>query len=253
MTKKNILFIVEGESSEVKLLRKIGKIITNFNYQIYSYRTSIYELYDELKLEQDLDILLVLREHCTIKKQKPLFDKQYTDIYLIFDFDPHHQKYSQTKISEMLNFFTESTEMGKLLINYPMLESYRHLGIMPDLRFKELTIDVSTLTEYKKIVNVYSDYCDINSYDFKTIIHLTMHHIAKYNYILTGKFETLDLDSYYKVINPDNDVKLLQIQVKMLEEEDCLYVVNTSAFYIFNILPKTFFNSQHAKYSFKKH
>lgn len=44
---------------------------------------------------------------------------------------------------EMQNRFSESTDMGKLYINYPMIESYQHLTAIPDPAYAERKIPVS--------------------------------------------------------------------------------------------------------------
>ena len=56
-----------------------------------SYRTCIYELYEELILDEYLDILLILKKYIK-QKRKDLFNKNYTDINLIFDFEAQYQK-----------------------------------------------------------------------------------------------------------------------------------------------------------------
>lgn len=43
----------------------------------------------------------------------------------------------------MQNRFSESTDMGKLYINYPMIESYQHLTAIPDPAYAERKIPVS--------------------------------------------------------------------------------------------------------------
>lgn len=44
---------------------------------------------------------------------------------------------------EMQNRFSESTDMGKVYINYPMIESYQHLTAIPDPAYAERKIPVS--------------------------------------------------------------------------------------------------------------
>ena len=44
---RNVLFLVEGESGEGKILKALNKIFDhNQAYHIVPYRTAIYELYD---------------------------------------------------------------------------------------------------------------------------------------------------------------------------------------------------------------
>ena len=60
---KKILFVVEGEVAEVKLLRRLIKIsYPQDEYSIISYGASIYELYDEMHRDDTIDLLGLLRE-----------------------------------------------------------------------------------------------------------------------------------------------------------------------------------------------
>ena len=54
----------------------------------------------------------------------------------------------------MQNSFSDATDMGKLYINYPMIESYQHLRTIPDSDFAERKIPVSLQpgSKYKELV-----------------------------------------------------------------------------------------------------
>ncbi len=45
--------------------------------------------------------------------------------------------------------FDESTDRGKLYLNYPMLESYKDLKSVPDPRFLERTVGIQEIASYK--------------------------------------------------------------------------------------------------------
>ena len=49
----------------------------------------------------------------------------------------------------------DSTDIGKLYINYPMIESYQHLEFIPDLEFYKRKIPVSLRPgiKYKELVS----------------------------------------------------------------------------------------------------
>lgn len=55
----------------------------------------------------------------------------------------------------MQKFFTDATDMGKLYINYPMIESYKHLKKLPDYDYSERKIPVSLQPgkKYKALVD----------------------------------------------------------------------------------------------------
>lgn len=175
-----------------------------------------------------------------------MFDKKYTDIYLIFDFDSHYHKFNPENLIDMIGFFVDSTDKGKLYINYPMLESYRHIKKMPDIAFFKLKVDIIDVKKYKNIVHDYSDYKDINSYEYNTIIELLKHHVIKFIIILSLNKEQINLKDFNLNILPENDIKLLNYEINMLNKEEKISVINTSFFYLLDILPKKFYNSKQA-------
>ena len=71
---------------------------------------------------------------------KKKFNINYSDIILIFDFDPQDDLFTSKKIEEMLEYFKESSDMGKLYINYPMVESFYHMKTIPDLNFHKYVV-----------------------------------------------------------------------------------------------------------------
>lgn len=149
--KKKILVLVEGEKRDVGVMETLFKVYEEIDakYEIVSYRTNIYVLYGELFSEtvepSDLDLLQVLktREHDPDKKL--LFDGKYTDILLIFDLDPQDNLFGEDKIRRMQEYFCESSDMGKLYINYPMVEAFYHMTTIPDPDYKKRTVSIDEL------------------------------------------------------------------------------------------------------------
>ena len=70
-------------------------------HEIVSYGTNIYVLHNEMFYDGKL-----------------IFEQEYTDILLIFDIEPQDSLFFADKISAMINYFVESTNMGKLYLNY---------------------------------------------------------------------------------------------------------------------------------------
>lgn len=103
---KNILAIVEGNSKEPELLKKLFDIYNITDREIFSYGATIYDLYDKIEKEygmeyEDIDIVLFLKS-LNNKKYNEILDKRYTDIILIFDFDPQDNRYSNEKLKFMM-------------------------------------------------------------------------------------------------------------------------------------------------------
>ena len=90
---KKILAIVEGEKKEPQLLNRLFDTYMYRKREIVAYGANIYDLYNKLldfygEDWEDLDFLLFLREQENDDGKKTIFDEVYTDIFLVFDFDP---------------------------------------------------------------------------------------------------------------------------------------------------------------------
>jgi len=231
---RKILLIVEGAKSEVVLFNKaFQEYKLNLNYEIYSYCTNIYDLYERMfdKNEDDLDSLDLLG---ILKERGPgniNLDEDFSDILLVFDYDPHDNRFSVDRINLMLHYFNESTENGKLYINYPMVESFKHLKSNPDEDYKDRMVNFSIVSSggYKKLVNDETKYPDINRYNKKHFDSIIIHNIKKANYISKREYEIIDIKSSYYNIMPD---KILQEQNIALQKLNKIYVLNTCLFFI---------------------
>lgn len=160
MGKKKILLCVEGEKTEEKLLQYLFEIYgLDLDFTIVPYRTNIHQLYRQMFEDPDpasLDLLQVLKERERDPEKRALLSERYTDIFLVFDFEPQDTSYSSDHLAQMLEFFCESTDAGKLYLNYPMVEAFYHLSKIPDPAFSDRCVPLSLLHtkgEYKKLVN----------------------------------------------------------------------------------------------------
>lgn len=147
--KSKILVLVEGAKTDFKLMQHLFEIygISN-NHEIIPYNTNIYTLYNEVFRDNDpdsLDILQVLKEHENDPEKKRLFDYRYSEVLLIFDLDPQDSQYSPEKVHHMIHYFTESSDMGKLYLNYPMVEAFYHMKSIPDEDFYSYRVSLEEL------------------------------------------------------------------------------------------------------------
>ena len=157
--KRKILVLVEGARTDVALLeRLLSTYQIDIKYEIVPYCTNIYTLYHEMFEDNDpasMDLLQLLKSREPNLSKKALFDDSCSDILLIFDLDPHDSGFTLEKIIGMANYFVESSDMGKLYINYPMVEAFYHMASIPDPNFDSYyaTLDELTSGEYKARVN----------------------------------------------------------------------------------------------------
>lgn len=158
---KKILLCVEGKKTEEKILNHLFKIYgLDEDFAIVSYKTNIYQLYKQIFERddgdpEDLDFIQVLKERETNPEKRELLNERYTDIFLVFDFDPQDHNYDVAHLAEMLEYFCESTDHGKLYLNYPMAESFYHMPTIPDTEYLDKTVPMSILKGhgYKTLVN----------------------------------------------------------------------------------------------------
>lgn len=235
---KRILFIVEGETDEPEFIEQVKSVLfSDYDIDYYTYKTSIHDLVDYLcvdgEFDTDIDIKLALANLDKNEEQKEVLNKKYTDIFLIFDMEPHYQKQRFDQICEMLKFYNDSGDNGKLYINYPMMQSYKHLNEMPDLQFEHKTVSVEEVQNYKALVGTESKYQDLKKYTYEIIMSICAHHLKKMNYILNKSFDVPNLDTFLNF----NFISLLEYEINKWETEKKVDVLNTSIFFILEYEP----------------
>lgn len=158
------LLIVEGDHEKNELFWLIFKCFPEININIddiWIYGTNIYKLYDDIVKEYDSDWAIRGEDvdlPYVISKKKHLeelcYKEDFTNIIMVFDFERHDPNFSKSKIEEMQRVFADATDMGKLYINYPMIESYQHLKKIPDEEYCERKISVTLQpgNMYKRLV-----------------------------------------------------------------------------------------------------
>ena len=164
-SKKRILILVEGARTDVAVMEKLLNTFgLDVRYDIVSYRTNIYVLYREMFLgnavsPEEMDLLQVLKAREKDLSVKPLFDEKFTDILLIFDLDPQDPQFDPDHIRQMQAYFRESSDMGKLYLNYPMIEAFYHMRAIPDSGFNGLTVSLDELKAGSYKARVHKETC----------------------------------------------------------------------------------------------
>lgn len=225
-----ILFICEGEETERKFCNLIidRYFIDNKKPKEYvAFGANIYSLYDEMSKDRDLDIIELIREKAKLKKDMATYEKLtmggFDEVYLIFDYDFHAPQYSFEKILEMAEFFDNETENGKLYINYPMMESFKHFKSIPDEDFNNYKISKEECLKYKKIVGDVSCIKHFNDITLPILGIMIKQVLDKYGFISKKK-----LNNYETYLNEFSQSNLLHLQNKSLSKDGKIFVLNTS-------------------------
>jgi hypothetical protein len=241
---KKILLIVEGESDEVKFLRGLFEhCLKKAEYKFYSYKTNIHTLAQELYNnypdfdEGDVDIRLVLASLESSKEKKEMLLDKYSDIYMVFDFEPQHDHKHFDTVRRMVNYFNDSTNQGQLFINYPMMQSYKHFDCLPCPSFEFCEVTLEQSKGYKQYVGEISNFTDLTKYTYVTYFSIAVHQLKKANKILNGGYTLPSKSEYF-------DFKATQIfdyQVNLLESSNNISVLNTCIFALVDFAPSKFF------------
>lgn len=223
MKSKKILIVVEGESTEHKVLGSKDYGLLPFienEYEVISFCNDIYELYKAYKSGEYDDLVSYLRaEKGLIIDENVLSVNAFSAIYLVFDFEPQDNLYSDKTIKDILEIFNDETSgLGKIYINYPMIESYYHLEKLPDPNYNDRTISLENLNgaTYKKLVNT-TTCIKKNKFNEVDISYIIMHNYNKAKYITGNKSKEVD----YK--------EILNTQLKLKKEQNKIYVLSTIA------------------------
>ena len=220
--KNKILLVVEGEKTEPKILGSASHGLLSLigaNYEIVSFSNPIYELYDAYINGEYDDLVSYLRVEKGLKIDDKILSKNaFSSIYLVFDYEPHYQKYSDIKIKNMLSLFNDETRNGKLYINYPMVEAYFDIRSFPDYEFNKRMVNLLNFRgkTYKKEINA-------NSIISKSRVNVKdMCYIIMQNYCKAKILSNDENYSYDIILNK-------QIEEKNLNNR--IYVLSTFALF----------------------
>lgn len=228
-----ILFIFEGASSEPYLYEEIKTLFfPNREDQVLcSFCSNIYTFYKHLKDKYDgfADVVDVLKiELATTDPENELFNYKSADfesIYLFFDYDFYWGKLDvkNNKITELLEYFNEETENGRLFISYPMIESIQYTKELPDSNFYNYIVKRkdSFSRKFKKEAKAF---CHYQGYAFLKDAdnwkHLVQQNVFKANYLTKDALswplnkDDVEQQSIFKAqlskhVIPDEEVAIL--------------------------------------------
>lgn len=222
--RKRSLLIVEGEREKDELFNLIFQCFPELDIDIndiWVYGTNIYKLYNNIVeyygedwIEQDIDLPLIISRKENMEQVR--YKVNFNNIILVFDYERQDPNFSAKNIEEMQDYFKDSTDIGKLYLNYPMLESYKHLKSLSDEEYLERKMEVSSLKKgrYKQEVNEQSK--------IREILNLS----NKIEKVFANKDLTIDKDKVKdccnKILNISSDEKLEE------ELENILHIIGNA-------------------------
>lgn len=240
MSDRRVLLITEGRRAEPRFLRRmIEKTVgeQGGRISVYSYGTNIHRLMRLVPEDEAeyafFDIVQVLREDVR-SRGLPFPIDEYTDVFLVFDMDPQDQGYGGGRqLRRASRLFTDSVDRGKLYLNYPMLESYKHVRSLDDESYLTSTVARNDIQDYKALVDseCLKALRNVGGYDGDTFRTLAAMNLRKANLALNGDSRLPDNEGFYQM----DMSRLLEMQIGMLDMDDEPLVMNTSYFIIYEL------------------
>lgn len=244
-----ILFVFEGGKVEPAIFESIGKLfLSGEELRTVVCGFDLPTLYSRLKNNgEDLFRSLPLSDNGIIVPEGKRVDTLFSQIFLFFDYDFQNrmglEKLNEI-LEEMLEFFDDETENGKLYVNYPMVESLKYTKEMPDAHYNEYLATRQECVEHKfKEKAEWFAYPQAKAYRFIDLSKtdrevavsnwekLKLQNVVKANFLLTGKSEMPDDKSSI------NQLTLFLAQkTKHVVPEDQVAILNSFPLFIFDYI-----------------
>lgn len=190
-------------------------------------------------VDDTLDVLRVLKAQEQDKHQIDM-SCQYTDIFIVLDFDPHTVSPAFNKICALASFFTASNDMGRLFINYPMRQSFKYLRNLPDIDYAHRSVTLSDMKHYKELVwrEGMDELSKSHEYNHFQLYEITCHNFCKRE-VLLGRLYAITYSSKY---DGYEDIEVLYRQLANFKTKGLCSVLNTSSLIHLEYFPQKFIN-----------
>ncbi len=244
MSSAKVLIVLEGEKPEentlARLQRAFPEELADLSEDLVKviFKSNIYSLYSKLKDDDGfLDVVEILKEQYADDEELQNLDRDaVSQVFLFFDLDIHGlaQPIEQSceQLDELLNFFDNETENGKLFLSYPMVEVVnicdQSNGLMPEDR-KLFKICDCEEDGFKHFVN------DLNR-DSKTICRANCREnwliICKANYEKAKWLMHLTSEELSSVLGQMQQVAILQHQQKLIKNDNVIATLSAFPFFL---------------------
>ena len=239
---RRVLVVAEGERAERRFLNSM-KDAFGLDFTLCFLRGNIYLLYKSMKeMDFNTDVKSVLAE--MHPEYRELLSGRFAYTYLVFDMDPHHSKKEDARtidalvhdncriIQEMAAYFTDETDpsIGKLYVNYPMLESFRSCDPVFDEQYRHELVKLEDIRHFKRYVATKKMVRKHRKdYDKNDFMQLTKQNVYKLNWLHTRLWGKMAYNQYLSNCRQDG---ILAEQSKLIESDNVVAVLNTSLFLI---------------------
>lgn len=238
MLRSTILCLFEGERREHEYFYSLqSKFFNEEQVDIVkcSYGNDIFELFEELEKDDDLNLFDLVKESVLTPNNKILLERLTSEdvnqIYLFFDMECQDDKYDASTLTKMLEIFNLEDDKGKLFLSYPMVEALRDVPSLED--YKNLKVDVENCRgkKYKKLsadrgMNYLHQIKKLTLEDWKELIKAN---VEKTNYFIEGR-------SHFETCYDQKEI--LDAQIKSIDTDNHIYVLSAYPLFAFYHFPK---------------
>ena len=241
-----ILFIFEGSKFEPPLYEGIKSLFfPRSNDQVLcSFCSSIYTFYKRIKDEfgEFGDVVDILKtEMKKVDPENEIFKYKSSDfesVYLFFDYDFYRGNLDtkNQQVNELLEYFNEETENGKLFISYPMIESIHYSKELPDAQYHTYTVSRkdSIGDKFKKEAR---QFCFYKGYAYLKDKH-NWEHIVRQN-VFKANMLTKDSHSWPMEKDDVEQKSVFEAQIaKHVIPNDEVAILNAFPMFLYYYFPK---------------
>lgn len=242
-----ILIVLEGERTEPDFFQSLLQKF-ELNAELCVVGTNLYTLYHRCKeYDFECDIRDVLKELIRDDATQAMLEQKFAYTYLVFDADLHHKAPDQRgktippekliednfqKLLEMAEYFTDETDpsIGRLYINYPMMESFRYCDTFKDDQYLFTTIPIGALHNFKRFASERKlSGISITTYQKENFIDLIRMNIQRLKNLSDEHAAVLSYQAY-QILSEAQEVAAKQYD--MVQGKQALFVLNTCLFII---------------------
>lgn len=243
-----ILIVLEGERTEPNFFQSFLPKF-DLNAELCVVGTNLYTLYHRCKLYNfECDVKDVLKELVKDESIIKLLDQNFAYTYLVFDADLHHKAPEQrnqsipiedlvnknfSQLIEMAKHFSNETDpsIGRLYINYPMMESYRYCDDFYDSNYLSALVSVDEIRNFKQLASkMKQSGIPLEKYERNNFTNLIYMNVKKLKLLSSESIRAFpSYDEYQKI---SESKMIAENQYEKVKTEQQLYVLNTSLFIV---------------------
>lgn len=253
MTKKYIAIIYEGEKTERQLVNNLNRIffdnISELVPIMFPAGENIYMLWKQMKKDDfQTDLIEVIREYNAeaTKTLKGFQRNDFMEIYLFFDYDGHQNNLSRCEdqtcdiLEEMLQTFSEETELGKLYINYPMVESLRdNKPPSEEVCYRNCAVELKDIKKYKHLVRNLQIYQDFRKLERNQWYELCINTVRKANCIVNNTYCVPKRKTFIEGMGQN---RLYRMQKEKYISSGIIAVINSFPLFLLEYFKKEFWD-----------